>query len=657
MQFDRLTARRSAPEHPSFTSSQFRREIAGLRAIAVISVVLFHLNVPGFQGGFVGVDIFFVISGYLITCNILADARVGRFSFAEFYIRRTRRIYPALALTVAVTYIIGALWCSPSMFRELAKECTHALLSIANIQYWRQSFSYFAPNSDELALLHFWSLSLEEQFYLVWPVVIVLAHRINRTFAVIGAAGLASLIAAALVARSDPSAVFFLTPFRIYEFAIGALVLLAEKRTPLPAVAAEGVQAAGLVCTVASVLLFDSSMLHIEIAALVPCLGSAAIIWAGGLPRISAILTNPVMVGIGAVSYSLYLCHWPIIFFGRFIFGDDAGTPLAIVGMTALMILCAAAMHRLVERRFIRPHGERTTSFPKFAAGFGAIILPMAAVTHATFLSQGLPGRMPETQAELAHLQDFPDERDVPAIDGPLRFALVGDSFATQYLPGLSLLAERQGMAFDAFGASGCPILEGIELTSYRRQTCKAARDDALQRLSRTTAPIIIAQNWRAYSDAAVDDQTSDAPRTTDSFVKLRHAMESTFGRWIAEGRRILVIGGQVETSCTIDRRRVLQGPLPHRPPAPCPPTPRETVEQANAPIDKLLADIQAKWPDRITIFTPVEYFCDSACPVVKDGVWLYFNASHFSVAGSRYVVSRGENALLGFLRPSRPWR
>src|ERR1700757_4722458 len=105
--------------------AHFRAEIGGLRAVAVISVVLFHLKIPGFQGGFVGVDIFFVISGYLITRNILADARAGRFSFADFYVRRTRRIYPALAFTIGVTYVLGALWCSPSMLRELAKECTH----------------------------------------------------------------------------------------------------------------------------------------------------------------------------------------------------------------------------------------------------------------------------------------------------------------------------------------------------------------------------------------------------------------------------------------------------------------------------------------------------------------------------------------------------
>ena len=137
-------------------TGHFRNEIAGLRAVAVIGVVLFHLKVAGVQGGFVGVDAFFVISGYLITRNILRDIDTNRFTFGGFYLRRTRRILPALIFTVVLTYLLGALWCSPLMFLDLAKECTHALLSIANIQYWRESHQYFAPNSDELALLHCW---------------------------------------------------------------------------------------------------------------------------------------------------------------------------------------------------------------------------------------------------------------------------------------------------------------------------------------------------------------------------------------------------------------------------------------------------------------------------------------------------------------------
>jgi peptidoglycan/LPS O-acetylase OafA/YrhL len=210
--------------------SRFRPEIAGLRAVAVVSVVLFHLKLGSLQGGFVGVDIFFVISGYLITRNILSDLQADHFSLGQFYVRRTRRIYPALIFTVVVTYLVGALWCSPEMFLDLAKECTHALLSISNIQYWRESYQYFAPSSDELALLHCWSLSLEEQFYLLWPIFIVLARKTGRVFTIIVVAAVASFAVSIFVAKTDPLAAFFLMPFRIFEFAAGALILPLEKR-------------------------------------------------------------------------------------------------------------------------------------------------------------------------------------------------------------------------------------------------------------------------------------------------------------------------------------------------------------------------------------------------------------------------------------------
>jgi len=352
------------------TIHRFRAEIAGLRAIAVVSVVLFHLKVGGFDGGFVGVDIFFVISGYLISGNILRDLHAGRFSFGQFYIRRTRRIYPALIFTVVATYITGALWCSPEMFLDLAKESTHALLSISNIQYWRESHRYFAPNSEELALLHCWSLSAEEQFYLVWPVLIVLATKFGRTFQVITIAALVSFALSILIAKADPLAVFFLMPFRIFEFGIGALVLLFEARFRHDKSIAEGLSAAGLLLIVASVFLIRSDMPHLEWAILLPCLGGAATIWAGNETRTSKILTNPAMVAVGAISYSLYLCHWPIIFFGRFLFGDQANTWVGILAMAVVMGVVATAMYLFVERRFIQPSDAPPTNFPRYSAAF-----------------------------------------------------------------------------------------------------------------------------------------------------------------------------------------------------------------------------------------------------------------------------------------------
>jgi peptidoglycan/LPS O-acetylase OafA/YrhL len=643
---------------PALETSAFRPEIAALRALAVMSVVLFHLKIEGFKGGFVGVDVFFVISGYLISRIILTDLEAKRFSFAQFYIRRMRRIFPALIFTVVITYIAGALWCSPLMFLDLAKESTHALLSIANIQYWRESHQYFAPNSDELALLHCWSLSAEEQFYLAWPLFLVIAYRIGRVREAVALASILSFVASIWVGRSESSATFFLTPFRTFEFGCGVLVLFVHDIRMANATR-EVLSAVGILTIVASVLAFRSDMPNLEAAMLVPCLGAAATILAGGKTRTAQLLTRPFVLWIGAISYSLYLCHWPIIFFARFIFGDDADGWLAKILMLAAMFVVAAFMYRFIERRFIQPSEFRAASLPKNAAVFCSIVLPLVAITHTTFVTKGFTWRVTEDQEKLAHLQDFPSFRDIEPVDGPLTFQLVGDSHAIQYLAGLSPLMKRMNIRMNAMGGPGCPILDGLVLKARRRNECIAARDDTLRRIGQDKLPMILALKWMYYDDATVDYQYFDpeSPRSDakGSYGKLEQALRRTLREFVAGGRHILLIGAQVNSSCAINRPRLLPGPLPHAPLKPCPPSTRESAEEATAALNAMLARVIGEWPDRVTLLRPVDYLCDSVCPVVSDGLWLYRDFDHFTVAGSLYMVKHAEAPFMQFLKSTLP--
>jgi peptidoglycan/LPS O-acetylase OafA/YrhL len=637
--------------------SHFRSEIAGLRAIAVLSVTLFHLKVSGFSGGFVGVDVFFVISGYLISRNILFELKTGRFSLAQFYVRRTRRIYPALIFTVVATYIAGALWCSPLMFLDLAKECTHALLSIANIQYWRESHKYFAANSDELALLHFWSLSLEEQFYLVWPLLLLVATRFKRTFVAISLAGGASLLGAIAIARSDALAAFFLMPFRISEFAVGAMVLFFERRFSLTAAAAEGLSAGGIVCIVASVFLVDSNMPHLETAMLLPCIGAAATIWAGSGARAAKIITAPPMLGIGAISYSLYLCHWPIIFFARFIFGEAANSIEATTAMMILMVVVATGMYWGVERKFILPSRAPVPTVLKNTIAFGVVIFPLVAITHTTFLSRGLAWRLPQEQFELVHLQGFPTDADLAGTVGPIGVQFAGDSLMIQYEYGLKPVMKSLGISFEALGGAGCPILYGALLSkSTRRDECIRARDKTLDKLASSTSPLIFGQLWNYYDDATIDyDLAGGAgiPSVAGSFKKLQAALDVTIGKLVGQGHRILLVGTQLDPGCPVNLPRLEQGPLPHAPLS-CPPTSLDEAKRFVAPVDRMLADIQAKWSSQVKLIRPVDYFCDRDCPVVKEGVWLYTNRTHLSLAGANYMISRSGEVFRDFLAAGR---
>jgi peptidoglycan/LPS O-acetylase OafA/YrhL len=628
----------------------FRPEIAGLRAVAVVAVILFHLKFQAFPGGFMGVDVFFVISGYLITGNILRDVREDRFSLVQFYVRRTRRIYPALISIVVATYLLGAIWCSPLMFLDLAKECTHALLSISNIQYWRESHKYFAANSDELAMLHCWSLSLEEQFYLVWPVFLLWAHKLGRAFPAILASTVASILGAILLSNADSSAVFFLMPFRIFEFGCGAITLYLEN-LPRKQTVNLTLSVAGLGAILASLVLLRSDLPHLEMYSLIPSVGAAAVILSGSKAGAGRLLSHPLAVAVGAISYSLYLCHWPIIFFARFIFGPAANSLNGTILIVAGMFLTATIMYRFVERPFRRPSAVPANLWGYSAASW-SIVLGLAAITHSTFLLKGFPWRLPSDQAELAHLQQFPSGNDILVDpDAPLGLHLLGDSYAVQYMAGLSVLTHQLGIGMEISARPGCPMLYGVTLKSSRRQECAIARDLAFERAAHSALPVIFAQRWDFYDDATIDDNDgSSAASEPHSYVKLESALAKTMEELLRQPRRVLLVGSQVEAGCTINLARILPGPLTHAPLMPCSTIERFDAEKVGKPYNDMLLRIQSRWPDRVELFRPVDYFCDDDCPTVQNGIWLYYESKHFSVAGSRYIVTRARNRIANFI-------
>lgn len=627
--------------------THFRTEIVQLRALAVLSVLFFHLKVPGFQGGFVGVDVFFVISGYLITRNILRMAEAGRFSFGAFYLRRMRRIYPALIFTVLATYFAGAVWTAPLLFLDIAKECTHALLSIANIQYWREANQYFAAKSEDLALLHCWSLSLEEQFYLVWPALLLIGLRIKRVGALVLVTSIVSFVATALLGPRDSSAVFFLMPFRIFEFGVGALVLfLAQARAgAMRELSAVG----GLVAIVTSVVLLRPETPRQELLVLLPCVGSAAVIWAGEQAMASKALRIPGVLGIGTISYSLYLCHWPIIFFSRFIFGNAAETAPAIIFMLSGMLLVATAMYCFVERRF-----QTSVLAPQRTwvgvAQYATLSLAIVVVTHWTFLAKGFAWRMPQAVLVQGRL-DSPAGSDSVAwsLNQPPTIDLVGDSHAGMYAPGLLPLVESTAGNLEYAGEAGCPILLGVAIRGRRRADCLRVRDEVMEGLKDRALPIIFVQRWETYDDAYLDyDQTGSWSDQGGSFTKLEDALYRTLSA-LTKNRRVLLVGAQVPTGCEINRPRLLQGPLAHVPPEPCAPMAKERAEKAGAATNAMLANVEARFPGRVDLIRPVDWLCDAGCPVYN-GHWLYWDPTHFTIAGSVFMIERAKAPFLKFI-------
>ena len=406
----------------------FRQDIQGLRGLAVLSVVLFHAGITQMSGGFVGVDVFFVISGYLITGLLRKSLSDGTFSFGRFYARRARRLLPAAFTTILITYLAALYFFPPNLLERFSGEAIFATLSASNFYFWAES-GYFDADAINKPLLHTWSLGVEEQFYLLWPAMLFLiAGRLGSwlSASVIGLVGLASFMLCLWAVQTHPSAAFFLTPFRIYEFAIGAVLCW------LPALTKRGLLAdslylAGLGLVLYAVFRFSENTLFPGMSALVPTIGAALMIHAGQAARLNVPTSNPVMGYLGNISYSLYLVHWPVVVFWHS--ESPAGLePIDTAGILLLSLVLAAGLNAFVENRF-RTAGDGNVLSP---AGFGLAaalaalaFIPVAATSWA---QDGWVWRMDKT-LQAVNSYSIPD-----AQNGKPNVLLTGDSQAADVL-------------------------------------------------------------------------------------------------------------------------------------------------------------------------------------------------------------------------------
>jgi peptidoglycan/LPS O-acetylase OafA/YrhL len=353
---------------------KYRPEVDGLRAVAILPVVLFHAGLPGFSGGFVGVDVFFVISGYLISSIILLDAQAGKFSLLDFYKRRIRRIFPALFVMMAVCYPVAFAVLGPTAMQEFSGSVAASTAFFANIYFLNVS-GYFETAAELKPLLHNWSLSVEEQFYMIFPAFILLTWRFG------GRAQVAFMAVFAIVSitlaqwqimMGDEARAFFLLQTRIWELLVGALVAywLASERgqTILLSGRFRHVALLGLVLIVFAVAAYGAGTLFPGFAALLPCLGAAAVIsFATPQNLVGRILCWQPMVFVGLISYSLYLWHYPLFSFIRISMRSDNLVPM-LAGCVAAFLLAYLSW------RFVEKPVRKATSASTFKVFGGAAI-------------------------------------------------------------------------------------------------------------------------------------------------------------------------------------------------------------------------------------------------------------------------------------------
>ncbi len=518
----------------------YRGDIDGLRAVAVLSVLFFHAGIWPFSGGFVGVDVFFVISGYLITTIILNDLNAGRFSIAQFYERRIRRIFPALLLTVAIT-VAGAL----ALFSATELESLFASLVwlsfFASNFYFAQNSGYFDGAAEQNATLHTWSLAIEEQFYVVFPALLafVLRRRLDARWVFLSLA-IASFAFSIYIVDRDARPAFFSTPGRIWELLLGVLAAVGLfPRLTNPKVRT-AISVAGLAAIAASVFLLDGDTPFPGAYALPACAGTAAIIWAGacGETPVTRWLGWRPLVFVGLISYSLYLLHWPLIVFAR----HWAGRELSAVETAAVLAASFAgawASWRFVEtpmrdRRktpIARPALIAVAALLMLVLGLGSDVGARRQQDRYSVAERVIEVERQRALAEPCLMRDKQTFADWPAeacAKGDA-IAVWGDSFAAHYFGHLRTLAPDVTM----LGAASCPPIAGLDVPN--RPGCGPFNRGALELIeARKPKVVILSADWMIYEKKKTVAEVFD-----DKYALLA----ATVDRLRNAGARVVVIG------------------------------------------------------------------------------------------------------------------
>lgn len=625
----------------------YRPEIDGLRAIAVIPVILFHAGVTGFSGGFIGVDIFFVISGYLITSIILADIQFNTFSISRFYERRARRILPALTLVMAACIPFAWVWMTPQELTDFGQSLVATALFGSNILFWRES-GYFSPVVELMPLLHTWSLGVEEQFYIFFPVVLLLLKPLSRKALEVLLLGvvISSIALAEWSSFNQPSANFYLLPTRLWELLAGSLVAIRYFRRPI---ANEALSLIGLLMLIAAIVLFNSSTPNPSLWTLLPVGGTVLLLGFGTKETFAGrLLSVKPLIAIGLISYSAYLWHQPLLAFYRIRFINNPDGPALIAIIFATFTL-AALTWRFVEQPFRTGWSFMLSRYRVLTASLLAIcfcVVSGIALTQdkgwperiapvgSSFASGDPNGEIFDINYALAENCDrtWPIDIESCSTSEPIKVALWGDSYAGHLVPGL--LSSKTQRGFVQFTLSQCGPLHGLAAqgTLLSWQDCMNHNEQVIPWiLSNPNIELIILSSpfdqllWPIYMTNGV--KIKEANQRLEAVV-------SSFRRLVeiarAAGKRVVVVSPPPRTGADLGMC-ILRSRLMGRDEHLCD-FQRLTHDAYSASSKKLLSAID----EIVPVIWLDDLLCsDAQCPTTIDGHPLYRDDGHFSVIGS----------------------
>jgi len=629
----------------------YRREIDGLRAVAVLPVILFHAGFTAFGGGFVGVDIFFVISGYLITSLLLADLRDGRFSLTDFYERRARRILPALFLVLAVTVPLAWLCLPAEAYKDFSQSLAAVAVFSSNFLFWHES-GYFDSATELKPLLHTWSLAVEEQFYIVFPLLLAGLWRVARHYVV---PVLAVLLAISLgyaqwAAINTPTTAFYLLPARSWELLLGGLAACYLARQPQrnwPVAIREMAGAIGLGLIAYAIFSFSKATPFPGIPALVPTIGALLIIvFTDSKTLAGKVLGHRWVVGIGLISYSAYLWHQPLFAFFRH--SHLAGSGAMAFGLLSLLALGLGYLSwRFVETPFRRKPGVSRHGIFLMAILGSTICLALGMAGH---VKQGFPG----TAANPAPAQTKRLDQNI---------IIIGDSHGDHLAPGLASITTG---SVENLTSPGCIPLRNVDRydSRFKPGDCASkingwldsviARDpDALLILSSMGPVYLDGETFRGKDPARVTGL--GVTLVTDPDIKDRYrvyeiGMHQTLKALSALRRTKVIVALDIpelgiDNGCMNTPKTIQLGHfvLPDM-------VARLNRQQCAVPVGEyqartqrykqMVRQIVAAYP-AVRLFDPTPAFCDAVSCKGFDARYgfLYRDIDHLSAAGSRYYA------------------
>ena len=644
-------------EPESGRSLDYRADIDGLRGIAVLAVVLYHLDLGPLSGGFAGVDIFFVISGFLITSIIQRRIEAGRFTFGWFYERRIRRLFPALVAMLAGTLLLGAWLFLPSDLALTGKGVVATLLFASNVFFWRTS-GYFNTDSEINPLLHTWSLAVEEQFYIGLPVLLLVLHRFARGHlrSVLAGLALVSFVACVVVTPLRPSAAFYLSPFRAWEMLAGSLLAIGAVPLIRSSAAREGIALVGLAAVLASLVLLQPGVTVPGWRMAIPVLGACALIHVGssGGSMVSRMLNLRALVAVGLISYSLYLWHWPLLVFARY--RNDL-EPLGDLrwAVLAASFAVAWASYRFIEQPFRHARAQVATR-PLFR-NTGLAMATLGAVAVGTVAMKGLPQRFDpltvaldrERHVEVPFIEcnglagSKSDVRCVIGNDAAEPSVLFwGDSYALSWAPAMDNVLKRQGLSARLAVNMGCPPL--LDTHTAVVPGCQRFNDSVLAHLEANPGyrTVVIHASWHEYSMESTLHRLQHRSGRSGNLEVFPVALEDTVARVRAAGADVWLIGPTPGAPSAAPLRLAMSRLHGTTPPAGRSP---EYFREHATEFKTAVARIESK--HGISFTDPSAWFCGQAqCEFVANERPLYRDGGHLNGHGTRFIEPYIESAL-----------